>query len=294
MIPRSTIIATLVVVEAAIIGMGVMAVRGIRPVPWYARPGYATAASGPNLAEGGAHRVFDAGANPVLTVDIGYADLTIRTGSASQFDVSVQPSTDFGPMRAKAPITAVQDGATVHVATAHPEGFSMGDDRMVTVIVPPHAEVDVLNAGDIKAYGLQGRATIKSVGNGSVTLEDVSAPSVVVASRSGDISLIRVTTEHLDVTTHDGDIAGSGLAIKDGNVDSGDGRVTLGFASGTDTLVTALTGDGKIRVSGVPPEATAGTTSDDDSATRTVRIGAGAGRLDVHSGDGNIDIAKED
>jgi Putative adhesin len=296
MISRRQLIALLVLVEIAIVGEMVLAIRGDQPGQWSAWRTGAHVASDSSLAEGGAHKVFDAGSRPALTVDIGNADLTIRAGDASQFDVSVSKSTDFGTFRAKAPITANRDGDTISIATNDRHHWSIGDDRMVTVLVPPETKVTVANAGDITAIGLHAEASINS-DNGFVAVENYDAPALRVESSNGRISLRRIVAPRIDVTTSDGHIEGSALQVGDGNIETSDGTVTLGFAAGADTLVTAETSDGTIHVSGVSATAAAQTATktsgDEESSTRTVRLGAGTGRLTVRSDDGNINILQE-
>jgi hypothetical protein len=298
MISRSTLIAALVVVELAIIGEMFVAFRGDQPPAWPMQGTEAEAASGPNLIEGGAHMIFDGGAHPALTVNIGYADLTVLTGSSSQIDVSVSKSTDFGPFRSKAPITARKEGDTTLVMTTPGEGWTMGDNRMVTVVVPPATHVTIVKAGDIDVTGLRGEASIKAVGMGSISVEDYDGPALRVEASNGRISLNRIIAARIDVVSSDGRIEGTALQVRDGSIESSDGRVTLGFAPGTDTLVTAEVSDGKIRLSGLESASPAEThkssdDDDDDSTTQSVRIGAGTGRLDVRSSDGNIELRQE-
>ena len=299
MIPRGTIIAALIGIEIAILGEMVVAARGEQPVPSSVQRMVAEAAHGPNLVEGGPHRLFDAGANAALVVDIGYADLTILTGTASQIDVALDASTDFGLLRATAPITVRKDGDTIRIATTR-HGWSAGDNRMVTVVVTPGTKVTVVDAGDIKANGLRAEASFKSVGNGSVTIEDYEAPGLRVATSDGDISLRQIVAGRLTATSRNGHIDGAALRVRDGSVETSNDRVRLGFAPGADTLVSANTSNGAIRISGFAANASAGnapTSSGDadesDSFSRTVRIGAGSGRLDVHATNGDIDLRQE-
>jgi hypothetical protein len=281
---RSTIIAALLLVELAIIGEAAVALRGGQSAPWAALGAGSDVASGTRLLEGGPHQIYDVGEHPALSVDIGNADLTILTGNASKIDVSVSPSSDFGIFRATAPIAARADGTTIRIATNHGRGWSVGDDRMVTIVVPANTQVTVVDAGDIKANGLRAEASITSVGQGSVTLDDYDAPALTIES-NGRISMHQVAAARLDVTSHNDGVDGTALHVRDGSIESDD-RVMLGFASGSDTLVTAEASDGRINVSGY--NADASTTNE-----QTVRIGSGNGHLDVHSSDGNITLARE-
>jgi hypothetical protein len=92
--------------------------------------------------------------------------------------------------------------------------------------------------------------------------------------------------------------------VRDGSVSSSNGRVSLGFAPGADTTVTAEASNGSVRVSGFPAAAAAANSASDDeddddgdggggSSARTVRVGAGGGQLDVHASNGNIDLMRE-
>ncbi|GAC1433691.1 MAG: hypothetical protein NVSMB5_27230 [Candidatus Velthaea sp.] len=295
MISRGAIIAGLLVVELAIIGEAGVALRGGQPASSSGQSIYARTASGSRLLEGGPHRIFEAGAHPALTVDIGYADLTIRTGKASRIDVSLAASKAFGVFRATAPITASEDGETIRIATTHGRRWSMGDDRMVTVLVPPATQVTVVNAGDIQANGLRAESSFSSIGSGTVTVEDYAAPALHVETSNGRIVLHRIVASRLEVTSNNDRVEGTALQVRDGSVES-DGRVTLGFAAGADTLVTAATSSGRIGATGLTAGASganASTRSEADSASQSVRVGAGAGRLDVHVHDGNINLYQE-
>jgi len=297
MIPRGTIIAALLVIELAIIGEAVVAVRSGQALPTFPRRADVRTAGEPRVVEGGPHRFFDAGERPALTVDIGYADLTILTGKASQIEVSVSVSTEYGALRAKAPITARESGGDVRIATSERQTWSMGDDRMVTVIVPPRTRVTVVDAGDIRASGLRADASLNSVGKGSVMVEDYVAPALHLAASNGRISMHQVVATRVDATSRNGRVEGTALQVRDGSVEGG-GRVTLGFAAGSDTLVSAQASNGKVILSGFPASASlagrrSGEDGEADPSSQTLRVGAGNGRLDVHSSDGNINLSQE-
>lgn len=297
MISRGTLIVALVALEFAIVGEMIVAIHGGGPSSQFLSRGWeAEAASGPRVAEGGPHRTFDAGAHPALTVDIGYADLTIITGSTSQIDVAVSRSRDFGFMHSKAPITARKDGDTVHIET-NEDGWTTGDMRMVTVVVPPETQVTVANAGDIKATGLRAESSFSSTGRGTVTIDDYNAPALHVTSSNGLVSLHQIVATRLDITSSNDRVEGTGLQVRDGTIESDD-RVSLAFATGSDTLVNADANDGKVRLSGFAAGASVETSrksgdEDDDSSSQIVRLGTGAGHLDVHANDGNITLIQE-
>jgi hypothetical protein len=286
---RGTIIAALCVLELAILGEAGVATRGdaltqsrasLPGLP--ALPQHRAAAIAND-----SHQHFAVGAQPALTVDIGYADLTIVTGDAAQIDVDVRDSRDFGPFRARGPITASKTGDEVRIAAEHQRRWSMGDDRMVRVVVPPGTRVTVLSAGDITASGLRADASFRSVGNGTIAIDDYDARVLHVASSDGRIALHGVAAARLDATSTGSRIEATGLRVRDGEIRS-DERISLGFAAGSDTLVTANAGDGNVDLSGFD-----GSNAEDDASSRTVRVGAGNGRLDVHANDATIRLVRE-
>ena len=294
-ISRNTIIAALVVIELAIVGEAVVAVRGGQPTPLALRSDAGGIYAG-RLTEDGPHRLFRTGARPALNVDIGYADLTIITGASAQVDVSVSASRDFGMFRSQGAITATEESGVIRVASNESRRWSTGDDRMVTVVVPRDTRVTVINAGDVKATGLRAEASFKSVGQGSITIEDFVAPALELTS-SGPITMRRVAAARLDVTSKNDRIDGTSLQVRDGSIQADD-ALRLGFTSDSDSLISATTDGGKIRASGFTGVAGASSAhpsapANDDSSAQTVRIGAGTGRLDVHSNDGNIALFAE-
>ena len=294
MISRGTILVAILVGELAIVGTAIAAVRGDQFGSSFAPPALTQLTRGSHLIEGGPHQIFDVGSHPSLTVDIDYADLTILSGKASQIDVSLSPSRDFGIFRSKAPISAHQDGQTVRVSAATVRGLTTGDNRMVTVVVPNGTKVTVIHAGNITADGLRAEASFASMGNGFIRVEDYDGPALRLSASRGPIIMHAVAAERLDASARDDRVDGTALRVHDGTIESGD-RVTLGFAAGTNTVVNADTDDGKITATGLPAgsAADARKSDDDDASSQTVRVGNGNGSLDVHTSDGNINLIQE-
>ena len=315
---RAAVIAALICVEAAVLGGMVVSFRGSIPSIWTAvptvtaAPDNQTQPEGNALPEGGAHAIFAAGSHPAVTVNIGYADLTVVTQNASQIDVGLSKSSGgFFFSSGGAPITArSSSGMVVVELTDHP-GFSMGDDRMVTLVVPPETHVTVVNAGDIKATGLRAPAAFNSNGSGDVELNDFDAPALNITANHGDVTFHDVATARIDVSTSNGRVEGSGLQLQNGSISTSNGRVTLGFASGSNTVVNAQTSNGTIHLSGLTGTAAVAAprkhkSSDDDDenddddddnsdslTAKTVRIGAGGGHLDVNTSNGNIRLTQD-
>lgn len=265
---RSLILASIVTLEVLVVAGMVAAIRGGEVAKWVAPSTQAAVIDGDRLVEGGDHRTFEAGAHPVLTVDIGYADLTIRAGEPGRFDASLSSgrTLSLGPA---ATIVARKDGDGLRIEKTSGAVLSAGDMRRVTVLVPPETRVEVGEAGEIEAYGLRGEASFNSVGNGKIRVEDFNAPRLHVETSDGRIVLTDITTPHIEAIAKDGRIEGSVLSLRDGNIESDDGRIQLGFAPGADTLVSADGSDGSVR---------------------TFKFGAGSGRLSVHADDGSVSI----
>jgi hypothetical protein len=293
-IQRGTLIAVLIGVEVALVAMMAQAIS----------PG-SQAASMPNLhrsaGHGAAAYTFTAGAHPEVTVDIGYADLTVYQRSEPGIAVNVTASGWHGFGSSAPVISAKQDGAGVSIIAAVSPGWTWGDDRMVTIAVPPGTRLNVQNAGNIKATGLRERASFKSIGNGAIVIEDYNGPALTVATSNGRVTMHNVIAPQLDAASSNGRVEGTALQVRDGRIDSSNGRVSLGFMPGTDTTVTAATSNGHINVSGftVVPATVVKHADDDDGddddarTAKTIRVGAGSGRLDVHTSNGSIYLNQE-
>ena len=299
MIQRGTLIAVLIGVEVALVAMMAQAISPGAQAPWHDAATSQSQSSGEGRT---ADYAFHTGPQPEVTVDIGYADLTVYQRSEPGVTVDVTGHGWHGFGSSAPPITATQDGNTVNISAAESSGFSWGDDRMVTIAVSPGTRLTVNNAGNIKATGLRARASFKSVGNGTVLIEDFNGPSLDVASSNGRLTLHNIVARQLDALSSNGRVDVTGLQVRDGNIDSSNGRGTPGFAPGADTTVTAATSNGHINVSGfaaTPAKYVKHADDEDDGddddslSAKTIRVGAGAGRLGVHTSNGSIYLSQE-
>jgi DUF4097 and DUF4098 domain-containing protein YvlB len=111
--------------------------------------------------------------------------------------------------------------------------------------------------------------------------------------------LRQVTAQRIEASSSNGRVEAVGLAVRDGSISSSNGRVSLEFAPGADTTVTADASNGSISAGDLATApggaVAAGSDEDDsdDSATKKVRIGAGAGQLGVHASNGSIVLKRE-
>jgi Putative adhesin len=310
MVPRATLIAVLVGVEVALVVAMAGAIRG-GSLP--ATFGFPDRPAG--MRDAAPQWSFAVGPDPAVTIDIGHADLTIETQAGSHIAVAIVPGVEI---RSSGPITARDDGGTIHITAADgsgPSSFYM-DDRNVHVIVPPATRVVVESAGDIIAGGLRAAASFDSPhgfitvrdfrgeltatsADGHVEISNADCTSLHVVSSNGRVVLRQVAAAHIDASSFNGRVDGTGLQLRDGRVSSSNGRVSLGFTPNADTIVSAASSNGRVHLSGVTAvpgnQANTGDNEDDgdaSSATR-VRIGSGSGRLDVRASNGNIDLNQE-
>jgi hypothetical protein len=293
MVQRLPLIAALVIVEFAIVGGIFIAIRGSAVVNWpiHRHQQHDTG----NGSDSGSSYSFVTGSAPALTIDVGYADVAIVTQSAGNVDVTVPGDRLPSFMGALAPITATADGDTVRVVAQQGHWSMFGDPRVVRITVPVATRVTIQNAGNISATGLRAEASLSSV-RGDITVDDFNAPALHLAASDGHMTLHAIVADLLEATSSNGRVEATGLQVRDGHVVSSNGRITLGFRPGADTVVSAATSNGMIKVSGLDGGAavrSGGDDDDDDANARTVRVGAGEGRLDVHASNGNINLSQE-
>jgi hypothetical protein len=315
MVPRATVIAVLIGVEAALVYGMAVALTGGSPPPW----GKPAGRVGARLASPSS---FPAGAHPALAIDVGMADVTIDTHPEARIEVSVS---DGGRhIGSSVPISVRADGDTIRITANETDFWSfLGDSRTVDVTVPPATAVVIANAGNVTATGLRADATINSGAHfhrgdgirvrdfrgsltatnadGRIEITDADCPTLHVSVANGRVTLTRVRARTIDADSSNGRIDGTGLRLRDGRVASANGRVSLGFAAGTDSTVTVGAANGHVRVSGFTAapatfvQSSADEENDDGSpsSAQTVRVGAGSGRLDVRAGNGSIDLSQE-
>lgn len=317
MVPRATAIAVLVGVEVALLyGMAVAVGGGVTLSP--------VGFGGPSPAGVTAFTplTFAAGMSPKLAIDVGMADVTIDTHPQRQIDVSVSDSSRH--VGSTAPITARSDGDTIHIVSDQTDFWSfMGDSRVIHISAPPETAVGIVNAGNVTVTGLRADATIVSgahfrsedgirvrdfqgrlsatADGGTIDISDAVSPDLTIDASNGRVTLTRVNAQKIDASSSNGRVEGTDLQLRDGRVSSSNGRVSLRFASGADTTVTAGAANGHIDVSGfgaAPAKFVKGGDDEDDDdddspSSETIRVGGGSGRLDVHASNGSIYLSQE-
>ena len=115
---------------------------------------------------------------------------------------------------------------------------------------------------------------------------NVRGDRLALDSMDGHLALQDVAVASLVATTHDGRIEADGLSRRrepTRRCRPTTARFELELAPNADLTIDASTGDGRIVVDGTSLER-------DDSAQRTIRLGAGTGRMKLATSDGSIHI----
>lgn len=295
---RATVVAMLIAAEIAIVGMAI----------------YTLGRGGPSFAAGLHSADFAAapiaplaaGATPHVVVDDPNSRVVVDRSSDEL--VHVRDLTRmYGAIFSSGPyprLSAVRTPDGVRIA--RPNGgraaitiFGISDQR-IEVDVPPGARLEIARCEGANVTGLDGGVSVHSI-EGHVTLSDlrgsvdarsddgyISATNVrgdrlAMESMDGHLSLDNVTVASLVGTTRDGHIEARDLSVaSDATLQTTDGGVRVRFAPGADVIVDASARDGRITVNG--------SSDNDSSAQRTIRLGAGTGRMKVATDDGSIHI----
>jgi hypothetical protein len=299
---RASVVAMLIAAEVLIVGLAVYTVTG----------------GAANFA-GGMHHVdftpvslspVEAGESPHVVID----DVRSRVRVAVSSDglVHVRDLTEMhGAIfsSGKYPqlhVTRTSDGVRIERPSA--ERLSIGifgfSTEAIEVSVPPRSYVEIARCagadvdgvaggvnvqsqdGHVKLADLQGTVDARS-DDGYLDATNVQADRLALHSKDGHLALHDVTVGSLVATTQDGRIEASDLRFSGGQPDAtlhtDDGPIKLQLAPNANLTIDASTGDGHIVVDGSSSDR-------DDSAQRTIRLGAGAGRMTVGTSDGSIHI----
>ncbi len=295
---RWAIIAGLGVVELWILGLIVRSIAGGHSAG--VMPGAAMSAPQP----AGAMRTFQVGAAPSVVIDDEDAlvNVTVRSGTTVLVDERVAHGWSHTQALS---VEQTADGVRISQASGG-LGLMFGSPaRRLDVVVPPQARLEVVNAGSTTLTGLRADARVHSddgsvtvtdhrgelvvtTDNGRIELHDVIAAAVEAATDNGRISLDRVRADKVSVRSDSGRVEVSDSLLRAGKISTDDGRVELGLQAQSDVTVNAQTASG--RVSAQAPLTIATAAGDDAEAPRTIRVGDGAGSLEVHSDSGSIDV----
>ena len=296
---RASVVGMLVAAEVLIVGMAIYAVG----------TGGASFASGMHHVDFAAAPIaaVDAGATPRVVIDDRSSRVHVAISNDDKVHVrdltemhgGVYASGKYPQLR----VTRTADGVRIE----RPDtgrllvqifGFST---QAIDVEVPRGAHVEVERSSGADVFGVAGGVSVHSV-DGHVTLTDlqgtvdaqsddgylkatnVRGDRLGLQSLDGHLSLDNVAVATLAATTRDGRIEAEGLNVSgDATLQTDDGSIRLKLAPNADLTIDASTRDGRIAVDGASLDR-------DDSAQRTIRLGAGTGRMKLATADGSIHI----
>ncbi len=299
---RASVVGMLIAAEVLIVGMAVYAVGG----------GGTTFASGmhhvdftpvtqaPIAAGDAPHVVIDDAQSRVgVTISndglVHVRDLTEMRGAV--FSSAAYPQLH---------VTRTSDGVRIERPGSGRLSiaiFGFSNER-IAVEVPSGARVEIARCSGADVSGVTGGVSVRSQ-DGHVTLADlegsvdahssdgyveatnVRGDRLAMDSDDGHLSLQSVAVGSLVATTHDGRITADGLNLvgprPDATLHTDDGSIRIHLPPSADMSINASTGDGSIVVDGVSQEG-------NDSAQRTIRLGAGTAKMTVGTSDGSIHI----
>jgi hypothetical protein len=296
---RLAIIAGLGIVEVWIVGLMIHSLGGDRREPDYPPPSAAQAASGGRTA-----KTLEAGAAPHVVIDDDEAALSISVHPGTTVQVLEERRISGWFHGRLQPLSVVKTSDGVRIT--QPGGglaVTFGSvRRRLDVVVPPSARIDVRAAASVTAAGLRADAIVHSddgsivvsdqrgavrlkTDNGRIELRDVEAPAVDVGSDNGRVVFDRVRADRVAVVTDNGRIDISRSLLRGGKIQTDSGRIRLGLDPDSNVTVSARASSGKIVAQ--PPLTVA---NGDSGQPASIRVGDGAGRLEVGTDGGSITV----
>jgi hypothetical protein len=298
---RASVVGMLVAAEVLIVGMAMYAVGG-----------GATFAAGMHRSDFTATAIapIAAGTAPHIVVDD--PDSRVHVGISSDQLVHVRDLTQMhGWMFSsgkypKLVVSRTSDG--VRIERPHRSGDVVGfglfgfSTQAIEVDVPQAAQLEIARCSGADIRGLTGAVNVRSV-DGHVTLTDLQG-SVDARSDDGYLDATNVRGDRLTLNANDGHIVLQDVAVaslsaltRDGRIvaddlsvtgnaqlQTDDGSVRVRLAPNANLTIDASTRDGRISVDGNSSD------RNDDSAQRTIRLGAGSGQMKLATADGSIRI----
>ncbi|HEY5257769.1 MAG TPA: DUF4097 family beta strand repeat-containing protein [Candidatus Baltobacteraceae bacterium] len=304
---RAGVIAMLIAVEIAIVGLAIFSMAHARGV-WGRGPlnsyNYTGKPIAPLAAGSTPHVVVDDSNDQVVVTAstdnlVHVADLTSYHGSGWG-SPQIQPLT----------VTRTADGVSITRPSNDVRvdfnflGSSVEEDR-ITIALPVGSAIDIQGCAGADVTGVNGKVTVRSQdgqialatlrgdvdvasNDGSIQSRDVIAPTFSASTDDGSVTIdgLHVTGKSATIHSNDGsvtvagDFAGSGTY----EVSTDDGRIALTLPSTANLVVAASTNDGSVSRDG------RSLANGDGDNSGTFTLGGGSGRLNVSSHDGSISI----
>jgi hypothetical protein len=307
---RAALVAGLGIVELWIIGLMIRSVCGGHqsdfgpPAPHVPHGMSAAAASAGRTAQ-----TLQTGSAPHVVIDDADAALSVGVAPGTTVTVHQQRLLRGWFHGADQPVRIERTADGVRIARTDAGALLAfgAQQQQLEVIVPPAAQVEVTNAGSTTVAGLRAAVNLHSddgsiavsdqrgpvavkTDNGRVVLRDVEGPSVEVSSDNGRVTFDRVTADRVMVVTDNGRIEISRSLLRGGKIQTDSGRIRLALDPRSDVTLRARAASGRVEAR-APLTLVTGT--DDENVPATIRVGNGAGSLEVGSDDGSITVAAE-
>jgi hypothetical protein len=290
----------LVAAEVLVVGLAMYAVgHGGSPFAGGMHHASFTAAAIAPVAAGGAPHVVIDDVDSRVGVAVSNDEL-VHVRDLTQIRGAVFSSANYPQLR----VTRTPDG--VRIERPGDEHFSLElfgfSTQKIVVDVPRGSRVEIARCAGADVFGVGGDVSVHSL-DGHVTLTDlqgsvdarsddgylkatnVRSDRLALESMDGHLALQDVAVASLTATTHDGRIEAEGLSVsRDATLQTDDGPIGLHLAPNADLTIDASTNDGSVSVDG------SSFYRDDDSAQRTIRLGAGTGQMKASTADGSIHI----
>ncbi len=195
---------------------------------------------------------FDVGAGGLLEVEVGDADIEVRTGGS---EVSVEvfvwsEDTEWGrEVFNRMAFDASVRGSTVTVTARNPRirssEWRRGRGVGVTAVihVPSRFDLDLdTDDGDIVVDDIEGDVRVRS-SDGDIDMASVRGSTLEIESSDGDLTVSLIDVDRVSMRSSDGDIRVEGLSGEgDFRTSDGDVRLTLVRLAGAEIH----TGDGDV------------------------------------------------
>lgn len=276
---RVSVVAMLIAVEVAIVGIALYAVRGMADVH-HANFAPKTLA------------VMNVGAAPQVDIDDAQSRVDVSPSTDGLVHVSDLTNVHGAFFGGSSTIAKLQvERTSGGVAIRRPDSGNLNvefgwSERRIKVEIPNGSHLRITRCSGAEITAIEGGVAVASQ-DGRITLADLRG-TVEATSDDGSIHANGIRGDSVTLQTKDGSIDVRGLAIVDGArhgvLHTSDGTIRVALEPNADLTVDASTSDGSIEVDGN------NVGSDGDSAQHSIRLGNGSGSLQLSSGDGSIHI----
>jgi DUF4097 and DUF4098 domain-containing protein YvlB len=320
---RAPVVAMLVAAEVLIAGMAIYVVGGSRPTFASGMHGVAFSAApvAPIAAGMMPHVVIDDAASRV-SVSVS-SDEFVHVRDLTQMRGAIFSNSTYPQLS----VTRTAGGVRIERPSTQHFSFTIFgfSTEAIEVEVPSASHIEIARCSGADVNGITGGVNVQSqVGHiklsnlggsvdarsdeGYLSATNVRGDRLAMESSDGHLSLTDVTVGSLVGKTHEGRIEGTGLTIAGGHpeailhtddgpvhvsgtfapdgsyeLSSNEGSIDLRLRRDADVAIEASTGEGRIAVDG-------SSMGRDDSASRTIRLGAGSSSMKLATSDGSIHI----